>query len=689
MILKYSLSTGVCFTNLCKLLKIINIIIGDRLLPDSRHLVDKVLNHNMQIEYHLICPKCESYIGQFEKKNKLIFKCGSCEENVNTREISNNDFFIIIDPTPVISAVIADNYEYYQNSVINRVYNENEITDVMDGKGYQDFINLIPEDHKKKYLTGIFNSDGSVKFTGSKNSLWPIYLLINELPIQERFKNTFLCGLWFGRKKPDMAIYTTQFVKKMNQILQIGIQSLINNITIKFRLYLIICCVDSVARAIIQLLKQFNGHYGCSWCLHPGVWIDGSIRYIILPYCPDLRSITQSIPYFKEIVKRGVEVRGFIGIPPIINLRHFDFIKGFVPDSLHCCCEGVSSQFLEYYLKGLTVDQINFLDNILLNIKAPSQIERLSRPITDKGHWTARDYENFTLYYSIPLLRMFVSSKKIKHWSLYVSSFYKLQSSSIKRSELNRINQDLRRFVYETEKLYSATALTYNVHQMIHLTESVYYWGPIWAHSTYCFETANKRIQDAIFSAKGVHEQIIRFSNFQISMNIIENVIEADMPEEVKEYCDEMTFRKTKKARKSLGVTYFGSSQVPDSYTMKKFNLPLNCLIYQRMVKNKCLFISGNKVNQRSSNAFAQLENNQFIHIKEFIVCNSLEEEDLTIYNLINVRKDPHCSHLYQITSISRDEYACFTKNIKKICVYYSLNEVELYISPVCNMLYY
>lgn len=43
------------------------------------------------------------------------------------------------------------------------------------------------------------------------------------------------------------------------------------------------CCVDSVAKPLIQGVKQFNGYYGCGYCLHPGVSIDetNQIRYVM------------------------------------------------------------------------------------------------------------------------------------------------------------------------------------------------------------------------------------------------------------------------------------------------------------------------------------------------------------------------------------------------------------------------
>ena len=68
----------------------------------------------------------------------------------------------------------------------------------------------------------------------------------------------------------------------------------------------------------------------------------------------------------------------------------------------------------------------------------------------------------------------------------------------------------LKKFVVETELLYSKAAMTYNLHQLLHLARSVADWGLLWAHSGYCFESGNGRIMRQIHAAKGVIHQICR-----------------------------------------------------------------------------------------------------------------------------------------------------------------------------------
>lgn len=48
------------------------------------------------------------------------------------------------------------------------------------------------------------NTDGVPIFKSSKFAIWPVYLMINELPfkVRKQSENMLFCGLWFGESKP-------------------------------------------------------------------------------------------------------------------------------------------------------------------------------------------------------------------------------------------------------------------------------------------------------------------------------------------------------------------------------------------------------------------------------------------------------------------------------------------------------
>lgn len=67
----------------------------------------------------------------------------------------------------------------------------------------------------------------------------------------------------------------------------------------------------------------------------------------------------------------------------------------------------------------------------------------------------------------------------------------------------------LQEFVQRTEALYGTTAMTFNIHQLLHLTESAKNLGPLWAHSTFVFESGNGEVVKCITAAKGAADQVL------------------------------------------------------------------------------------------------------------------------------------------------------------------------------------
>ncbi|KAG0437307.1 hypothetical protein HPB47_017502 [Ixodes persulcatus] len=57
--------------------------------------------------------------------------------------------------------------------------------------------------------------------------------------------------------------------------------------------------------------------------------------------------------------------------------------------------------------------------------------------------------------------------------------------------------------------LYGETAMTFNVHQLTHLSSTVRRMGPLWANSAFRFEDGNGRLLKQVTAAKGVPQQIV------------------------------------------------------------------------------------------------------------------------------------------------------------------------------------
>lgn len=162
--------------------------------------------------------------------------------------------------------------------VSERIHERGNFKDVYDGKMYRTFVHQLPPEDRKSYVTSILNSDGAPVWDSSNFSIVPVYLMLNELPIHLRLKNIIATGLWFGKSRPAMSVILTVFVQCINEYSTRGIQCTIKNETRHIKLYVLETCVDTIARPTMNGTVQFNGHFGCDWCEHPGKSSGGNMK---------------------------------------------------------------------------------------------------------------------------------------------------------------------------------------------------------------------------------------------------------------------------------------------------------------------------------------------------------------------------------------------------------------------------
>ena len=175
------------------------------------------------------------------------------------------ELFTTFDIQADLKILIESNSDYYSRIISLReqpLHNDYQFSDIYSGRKYRDFIASLPNSQKHSYVTLVLNSDGSPIFKSSKFAIWPIQVSINEIPANIRMKKTITYSLWFGHDKPNMTYFLDPFVKYMNSLSANGIDCNINGNIKNIHPYVVCCCVDSVARAPMQGLIQFNGFFG-------------------------------------------------------------------------------------------------------------------------------------------------------------------------------------------------------------------------------------------------------------------------------------------------------------------------------------------------------------------------------------------------------------------------------------------
>ena len=134
------------------------------------------------------------------------------------------------------------------------------ISDVYDGGIYKDLFTKGFLD-KPSNLSFVFNTDGVPIFKSSNVSMWPVYLLTNELPIADRKlrENVLFYSVWISSKKPIMWSFLKPLYNDIAQ-LEKGVQlDDHKGTTFICQATLLTCTCDLPARCLVSYSMQFNG----------------------------------------------------------------------------------------------------------------------------------------------------------------------------------------------------------------------------------------------------------------------------------------------------------------------------------------------------------------------------------------------------------------------------------------------
>ncbi len=283
-------------------------------------------------ELHYYCPHCFSYIARRDTA-----ACGQCNERIEVDLYQNGNFFIMLPLAPQLR-------DMFENSNISdlvghrfarAMQNNSNIEDIYDGSVYKEVMN----DKDSSHISLTFNTYGVQLFNSSKYSMWPIQSLINELPIHLRRKHVLLTGLWFGMSKPVVSCFLKPFVTECNQLAVNGFKWLSRKKEFRTTfVHTLVCSVDSVARCMLQGIKQFNGKYGCSWCLNPGEQVakgNGTVRvYDSRVY--EKRTFANIVKHANQSLSNECNCFGVVHASCLLLLKDFDIVRGFAVDYMHC-----------------------------------------------------------------------------------------------------------------------------------------------------------------------------------------------------------------------------------------------------------------------------------------------------------------------------------------------------------------
>lgn len=224
-----------------------------------------------------ICPSCSS-------SSTSPVTCFSCFSSMKAN--GSPTFFFNFDLSSQIRKILRSSPDLH---IVNRVKDQQtDICDIMDGECYQ---HLLLAEQGNNFITLTMNVDGVSPNRGSALSIWPLFLVINEIEKAKRFalENLIVGGIWPGPSKPSreqMFLFVADIVNQL-KVLEKGevfemysscgstiklTLKVLNTFSKKIaasrclKVFLTTGCCDKPAQSIIQRTAEPIAKFGCGSC---------------------------------------------------------------------------------------------------------------------------------------------------------------------------------------------------------------------------------------------------------------------------------------------------------------------------------------------------------------------------------------------------------------------------------------
>ncbi|KAE8741363.1 hypothetical protein FOCC_FOCC012492 [Frankliniella occidentalis] len=565
-VLSLGLRHSLSYAAMTDILQMINVLYKREVVPSSYYyLLKHAEPSRVHEQMHPICPECANYIGEAATESAMQCDCGHvlqsplrCKQFVMSLGMKQQIKDLL--EKPGISEAL--NYRFTRVKA-----GPDTIEDIYDGALYKNLSSDGAVLSCRNNLSFSFNTDGVKVGNSSTQQLWPIYLMINELPPKLRSRHMLLVGLFVGKAKPNMLVMLQPFVKESNQLSREGLDWQRDGMIVNSKVIPLFSVVDTQARYPMLNHKQFSGYSGCTFCDMEGEYIRGSVRYTMLGLESIPTDRTDAI-YRDQMLKgysrrnhpnsRKRHYKGCRGPSVLMNLDYFDLGSGMPPDSMHFL-KGVVNQNLDLILATLDDDEIDRISERILGLHPPSVLTRTPRSLKEKEHFKANELRALLVIYGPVVMHGIVETKNLTHFCLLSSAFYLLMQKRITPRQLEYASKLLVMYVTLYEKYYGALNMTYNVHLLLHVVKSVFNLGPVWTHTCYPFEGKNRYLlqmsKSPLELAKGVARR------YSIYNNLPRLCDKFNVSDETLNFCNQMFFRPLRWATRSDGVALVGQGK--------------------------------------------------------------------------------------------------------------------------------
>ena len=174
----------------------------------------------------------------------------------------------------------------------------------------------------------------------------------------------------------------------------------------------------------------------------------------------------------------------------LLELPYFDQPRMLAIDPMHNLFLGTAKHMLYIWLDNDLLSRAQFkkLQYAVDGMELPSGVGRIPRKIeTGFSGFTADQFKNWVVVYSIPTLFGLLPSEHLECWRHFVSACRILCKQTLSYDSIILMDALLLQFCKKVQQLYGENSVTPNMHFHGHLKEVVLDFGPVYEFWLFSF----------------------------------------------------------------------------------------------------------------------------------------------------------------------------------------------------------
>ena len=387
----------------------------------------------------------------------------------------------------------------------SRSLNEDMLSDVHTARLWQDFLvfegqQLLSTPHTYAVL---LNVDWFQPFKNINYSVGVIYLALLNLPRKVRYKreNIVLVGLIPEPSEPPLHIntYLGPLVTDLKDLWEGVLMCVPGSLeAVKVRCILLGVACDLPAGRKVCGFLSYSANKGCSRCYCS--FSEGFGRRNLSDFSKELwvshtnsshRASIEAIKTSKSISEKSkLESEHGCRYSALLELPYFDPVRMLLIDPMHNLFLGTAKRmtqkiWLERQL--ITSRDLNTIHKRLRNVALPTDLGRLPVHIESGSTFTAQQWKNWVLYFSVMCVFDVFPTEHFKCWQCFVLACRRLCQKTLSQADLTIADGLLLKFCKKCVDLYGPRSITPNMHLHCHIRD----FGPCHSFWLFSFERYN------------------------------------------------------------------------------------------------------------------------------------------------------------------------------------------------------